>query len=207
MSRAVARRFTRLWSKVSRGGRAAIWSKVEPPPPVRLWHAWVRRGLSSWAARRLGRFCRRGARAFAVGAKRLRTAPLRAAALECWVLADVSVLDTTAKQLKPVLAALRFVLKSKQLKRQLARCCCGWVSVYAVVYAASRILARKTAPRRLAQEKRGGNDYSLKGSRLELPQRRAVALPPRDAAKPPRSAPRGQNTARRPPKNNLKHRA
>ena len=152
---------------------------------------------------RLGRFCLpRGARArvrlLLSGCGRRRCVQQR------WSVgpSPTFLRDTTAKQLKPVLAALRFVLKSKRPKRHFARCCCGWVSVYAVVYAASRILARKTAPRRLAQEKRGGNDYSLKGSRLELPQRRAVALPPRDAAKPPRSAPRGRNTARRPPKNN-----
>ena len=142
---------------------------------------------------RLGRFCLpRGARArvrlLLSGCGRRRCVQQR------WSVgpSPTFLRDTTAKQLKPVLAALRFVLKSKRPKRHFARCCCGWVSVHAVVYAASRILARKTAPRRLAQEKRGGNDCSLKRQPL-----RAAAAPRRCVA-PSRRRKAAQVRAARP---------
>ena len=154
----------------------------------------VRRELSSSAGRRLGRFCSLR------GAAHARMRLLRSGCGTAAACCSAGVLSPrrrfcaghNGQTVKTCFGCSAVCLKSKQLKRHHLRCCCGWVSVYAVVYAASRILARKTAPRRLAQEKRGGNDCSLKRQPL-----RAAAAPRRCVA-PSRRRKAAQVRAARP---------
>ena len=158
------------------------------------------RYLWSRAARRLGRFClpRGAARAYAVGAKRLRTPPRRAVAPYCSFLADLSVLEHNGQTVLSRICSSAVGLKKAAIKGTLRGAAATVQACRAVIFALRRCSRR-------AHTQLGAAGFVCAANRQsdfekKLPRRRASALLPLDAATRPRSAPRGQKNARRPPK-------
>ena len=122
-------------------------------------------------------------------------------ALYCWVLADLSALAQVGPAVLSRICSCCGCDQNRQLKRHLR----GAAAVVKAWARAPQPRAPQQAKKRQRARSRGQIGSSqrnrLHGFKSATPPRRRAA-PAKHAARQPRSAPRGRNTARRPPKNN-----